>query len=478
MRLLLQQIRLHALAQPARPAIMLADRVITFGMVQSGIDSVRQVLFDLRLEPDTCIGVLVDNPARHFIIALALISNGHAFAPLRVDLVSAAKAAGMTTLISDAPLSTDTAVRAISADENWFMRQNAPQRPLPHFQPNRIVQVAFTSGSTGRPKPIAYTERALSARVARNFLVGIGKTERIMSAYGISGPGFQQALQMLTCGRTICFAPPPDILRVTSYYNVEELRGSVAQIRGLLNDNETAGRPVHLKQISAGGAYLPYQLAQEIRESFRADLICPYSAVEAGGIGCASGELLKLRAQRGNCYSVLTDIEIVDDDDNVLPDGTDGRIRVRSPQTARPFDGSLVEPEHAWKEWVTLGDIGRIEPDGLLVLTGRNDEVINFGGAKVDPEVIENLLRTHPAVEDAAVLRMIGSDGLHEAWAVLKSRGVVPLEAINAWLSARLTGELGAFHLTRVEIVSEIPKTPTAKVARGALRKMVANGGC
>jgi len=475
MRILFQQIRHHALASPTRPALMLVDRVVTFAMVQSGIDSVRQVLAEHQLEPDTCVGVLVDNPARHLIISLALIANGHAAASLRNDLLPAAQAAGITNVITDKPLPITPGLKPIFADDKWFTNSDAPRRPLPAAQPNRVVRIGFTSGSTGRPKAIAYTAGAQLARLETMFMTGMGRHKRIMCAWGMSGPGFQQAIQTLSSGRTTSFAPPADIVRIMSYSDVDELRGSVGQIRAIQIEHDALGRPLRLEAVHAGGAYLPSDLLDAVRASFSCEMITPYGSVEAGAIGFAEGALLDLRRERGNCYNIVCELQIVSDADEVLPDGAEGLIRVRSPRTCRPFTGSLIEEVGAQHQWVYPGDRGRIDSDGLLIVTGRNDEVINFGGGKADPEILENLVRDHPAIEEIAALRMTGDAGLEEAWAVAKVRHPLTLEELNEWLGVRIKGELRAVRFARLEIVNEIPRTPTEKIARGALRKLLTN---
>ena len=164
------------------------------------------------------------------------------------------------------------------------------------------------------------------------------------------------------------------------------------------------------------------------------------------------------------------DLEIVDEEGSPLPAGAEGRIRVRSPQTSRPFIGAPMEPAGASDAWVYPGDVGRLDPDGVLVVTGRLDEIINYGGAKTDPETIESVLANHPAIVEGAALRMPAADGTQEAWAAVVPRAPLTLEGLNAWLASRLTGELGAFQFARLELVSDIPRTEAAKVARAALR--------
>lgn len=472
MSIFLQYIEHHATANPSKPAMILPDRVATYGMVQSGIASTQNVIDDLKLDPTRPVGVLIDTPSRHVIVSLALMKSGFAVCALRPDLLDASLSAGIETVITDTPLPLDPRRRGVFMDEKWFTRADARPRPSRLVPNTRIVRVAFSSGSTGRPKASAYSHRAVCERLLTLTAAGIGVNERIMSAYAMSGPGFQQAMQTLMLGRTICFAPLADLLPQLSLFRVDELRGSVSQIRRILAAQIDAGMPATLKSVAAGGAYLNADLAADIRNAFRCNVVNTYSAVETGVIGVASGELLAQRPQRGNCFNIVADVQIVDENSGPVPHGAEGRIRVRSSGLAWPYQGVLDESRDPEGEnWIYPGDLGRIDEDGLLVVTGRADEVINLGGAKFDPEVIEDMLCRHPGVDEVAVIRMVGEDGGHEAWGIVKSGKALTRDELNAWLTARSQGESLAFHLSRVEQINEIPRTAAGKVARNELRR-------
>ena len=343
MSVLLHWLQAHALRTPKQPAIMLTDRVVTFEMLIAGIHSVQRVLQDLRLDPGKPVGLMIDNSARHLIIGLALMKSGFAFASLRPNLIEAAVRLGMTQLIVDTALPFDLRLRVSFVDDKWFSNPAPTPTPREHPTLEKVARISFTSGSTGEPKAISYTHKVLQDRVFKLFLAGVGSHERVMSAYGLSGPGFIQALQTMCGGRTICFAQQDDLLSLMTYLRVDEVRGSVIQLRALLLDQTSQGRPASLKMVSAGGAYLPFSLAEEIRTAFRCEVINPYSSVEAGPIGMAGGALMSLRPARGNCFSPLAHVEIVTESGETLPVGEEGLIRVRSDSVCRPFTGALIE---------------------------------------------------------------------------------------------------------------------------------------
>ena len=473
MSVIFTQIQFHAACSPAKPAIMLPDRVASYGMVASGMESVRSVLDGFRIDRDKPVGVLIGNSARHIIVGLALIKSGFTIASLRRDLVRPALDSGISTIITDENLPPMEGLRTILADDFWFNDPRPKKIPAHAIAPDRVIRIAFTSGSTGRPKPIAHTHQALIDRTNLAAMIGFGQGERVMSTYGVSGPGFMQAVASLVSGRTVCFSPPEQLLSSMLFCGADGFRGSVGHLRTLLAAQEEFGRPLKLKQVSVGGAFMSFDMAEKVRASFGCEIINAYAAVEGGVIASASGGLLASHAVRGSCYAPLSDIRICGDDGQELPMGSDGVIHVRSDRTSGYFNGALdLAHDQACGRWVKTGDMGRIEEDGMLIVTGRADEVINMGGAKYDPEVIEGVLMQHPAIASAAVLRMIGEDGGHAAWAFIPPGAGLSVESLNQWISTRADAGLLSLDFARLIEVDSIPKTASGKVDRGALRKL------
>lgn len=97
------------------------------------------------------------------------------------------------------------------------------------------------------------------------------------------------------------------------------------------------------------------------------------------------------------------DIQTVDRNGEQLPRGTEGIIRVRSPEAAFYVDEHGQPTDMYVDGWFYTGDVGRVRKDGLLTITGRSTDVINRGGVVVAPEYIEEVLRRAPSISDVAV---------------------------------------------------------------------------
>ncbi len=164
------------------------------------------------------------------------------------------------------------------------------------------------------------------------------------------------------------------------------------------------------------------------------------------------------------------------EDDTDLPAGAEGELQLAGYSV---FPGYLNNPEanataFADDGFFRTGDLATVDADGNVVITGRVKDVINRGGIKINPTDVENLLQAHPAVVLAAVVPM-PDDVLGERMCLFATL------APGASLSfGEMTGYLEANGVAkmrwpeRLEIIGEMPMTPTRKIQKGELAKLVA----
>ncbi|MEU8501925.1 AMP-binding protein [Streptomyces lavendulae] len=177
----------------------------------------------------------------------------------------------------------------------------------------------------------------------------------------------------------------------------------------------------------------------------------------------------------GRPMSPGDEVRIVDPTGNHVPDGEAGEMQVRGPYTIR---GYYLAPEENTRSFTQegffrTGDIVRRRPDGNIVIVGRTKDIINRAGEKVSAEEVELQLRTHPAVQDAAVIG-VADTVLGErtyAFIVLTEAGVRP-SAMKEFLRGR---GLAAYKIPdRLIPTPELPRTPMGKVDKKALRARIA----
>lgn len=164
------------------------------------------------------------------------------------------------------------------------------------------------------------------------------------------------------------------------------------------------------------------------------------------------------------------------EDDTEVPNGIEGELLLAGYSI---FPGYLNNPEanagaFAADGFFRTGDLATVDADGNVVITGRVKDVINRGGIKINPTDVENLLQAHPAIVLAAVVPM-PDDVLGERmclFATLAPGAGLSFEEMTGWLEENGVAKMR--WPERLEIVDEMPMTPTRKIQKGELAKRVA----
>jgi fatty-acyl-CoA synthase len=158
-------------------------------------------------------------------------------------------------------------------------------------------------------------------------------------------------------------------------------------------------------------------------------------------------------------------LRIVDEDGAALPPGATGRIFAGSPLTFEGYSGG--QDKERLDGLVATGDLGHLDDAGRLFIDGRDDDMIVSGGENVYPREVEDVLLTHPAVADAAVVG-VPDERFGEALVahVVHRDDGVPAEELRAYLKKRLAG----YKVPREVVVHDsLPRNETGKVLRDEL---------
>jgi acyl-CoA synthetase (AMP-forming)/AMP-acid ligase II len=161
----------------------------------------------------------------------------------------------------------------------------------------------------------------------------------------------------------------------------------------------------------------------------------------------------------------MVEAEVRDDDGVILPAGEVGVLYLRGEQISGEYStGNLLDADG----WFCTRDHAFIDHDGYLFIEGRADDTIIRGGENIAPAEIEDVLMAHPAVVDACVLGVPDDEwGQRIVAAVVVRAGAHPsLEDLRSHVSERLRGSRTP---ERIDIVDELPRTPTGKVLRRVL---------
>ncbi len=323
--------------------------------------------------------------------------------------------------------------------------------------------VLLTSGSAGFPKAVPITEAMLDAHVTASARrLGEEPEDAWLAPLPLAHVGGLTVLvRMARAGGAAILAGRFDELQILAELERSTLVSLVPTMlhRLFRFDAEWgAKRCPRLRAILLGGAPAPPALHEEARrrglpvlstygmtETCSQIATVPREEARAGVIAARPLEGFALR---------ITDADACGE----------GRIEVRGPAV---FAGYLtcegVDRGSFDGEWFRTGDLGRLDAEGRLIVTGRADEVLITGGENVHPSEVERVLATHPGVRDVAVGGRPDAEWGQRLVALVVRDARVTSEALEQWCRASLAG----FKIPRIwRSVSEIPRTASGKIRR------------
>ena len=233
----------------------------------------------------------------------------------------------------------------------------------------------------------------------------------------------------------------------------------------------------------SGGAALPAAVIKSFGELTGGTLVEGYGLSEASPVTHCNpmGEGASLREGSIGVPLPFTDARVVDMDDpsKRLGVGEAGELAVKGPQVMLGYWNNKAETENVLTAdgWLLTGDVAKMDADGYFYIVDRKKDMIDVSGLKVYPREVEELLFTHPAVKEAAVVGMADEyrGEAVSAYVVLKpeSKGKVTEEELVQFCRSNLATYKAP---RKVTFVDELPKTLIGKVLRRRLREAGAAG--
>lgn len=350
----------------------------------------------------------------------------------------------------------------------------------PHFDdPHEII---FTSGTTGAPKGVVWSlggHYFNSVQQVVDFGMGPRSATYAMIDLFYIGGRHDLTWAALYAGGTVHVKPSGgfDARAALAYvceHRISHVLWVPTMIYDMLRVPDLAQFDTRsLRMIMCGGQVLSPEVVRRMQQAFpHTDFVQVYGLTEGGGsVTCMPPEMTRLKPGASGRASFNCAIRIVDDEGCDAPAGVDGEIWVRAPSvTAGYWDDPELTAEQLVDDWLRTGDAGHLDDQGYLYVTGRRKDLIKRGGMTVAPAEIEDLLRSHPAVADAAVIGVP-----HERWgeqvcAVVERRPgqTVSAEALIALCAERLAGFKKP---SRIEFVDALPRTASGKPQKFILRQ-------
>ena len=463
----------HALSQPEKPAIILSDRLVTYAMVARGAMSVADRIAALNLPRHALVAIAVDSPLRHMILATALYRLGHPSLSVWATREIPAIGLPIAVILEGNRAALAPGLNQVLVEDDWFGGEASPFNASPAAGfggDDAVARVALSSGTTGTPKAISLSVAAVRLWV-RNYYFSIGCADwsRMLLLPGLATSwGFTMAAHTLGAGKTLCFAADArETLDMIALHRIDCLAAATQHVHDLIAEQQRQPVPLPtLRVVTAAGSLMSREMLRDARAALCPQIWINYGSTEAACTAYALTDQLLATEGAVGFVCPWAEVEVLGDDGGALPPDTDGAYRIRADCMGRPYPAP--QPGDSIRDgWFYPGDRGRIRPDGMLIVSGRVTDIINVAGTKMAPELIEDVVRRHPAVADVAAVGVMGASGLEEVWLAVVTRGpLVPEEIVALCAAVEIP-------VARVVTVVEIPRNVLAKIERGRIKKEI-----
>lgn len=465
---------------PDRRAVISPQVTLSFGQLVARAAQSARELRVRGIVSDANVGISLRDNAESLVLIIALWMLGAT--PVPMDF--RANAAERTLLAREFDLAAIIEDRQIPAsgydhifiDSSWSEVIATHEGSLiwPDERQAATAFISLTSGTTGRPKGFVIDHERMLLRSMFDF------SERL------EGPLLNPLPLSFSASRTHTFSALLEGSAVYFYpvlFSAQQLAETIltgevsslcavpTMIRNLFELFGEFSTPAFpkLEALYCFGA--PMAPAEKVRakSSLCENFVQVYGSTICGRISTLSGSDLETRANTVGRVLPHVVLQMVDADDNVLPLGEAGAIRLRSPGMARGiYGGAKSGSGDSFKGgWAYPGDIGTIDDDGFLHLCGRTSDLIIRGGVNVHPSEVEGIIAQHEQVLEVAVVGFTKlPEGEDIAAFVVASRNLTE-GALRAYCYARLAPDKRP---RKFVFVPNLPRNANGKIIRTELR--------
>ena len=362
-------------------------------------------------------------------------------------------------------------------------------RPLPPspLGPHDLASLFYTSGTTSEPKGVRHTTSTLGsyARVNATTL-GSGPGDVSLLQFPlthIGGIGAFVLMPILVGSRCVYLDvwTPEAALERIEREGVTSAGGPPAILQGILaSPSFRCERVSTLRTAASGAADVSPELIRRVRRELAPSSFRAYGMTECPMLTTGRGDDPEEKCLfTDGRPSVGCEVRIVDEAGRDLPRGKEGEILAFGPQLCTGYlDASLDAEAFTADGFFRSGDLGVLDGDGYLTVTGRKKDIIIRKGENLSAKAIEDALAAHPAVAEVAVIGVpdAGRGELVCACVVLRpGTGALELRELDAFLTAR--GVMRQKIPERIEILAELPRNATGKVRKFELRARFGHKG-
>lgn len=356
---------------------------------------------------------------------------------------------------------------------------------LPLADADDIALVLLTSGSTGRPKIVPLTHRNVcvsAGDVCRSLRLSEGDRCLCMWEQHHIGGLVDLLLAPLSAGGSVIVTPGFDAAAFFDLLHAKSptwFQGVPTTLNELVRQaRRTAAIPQRgsLRLVRSVAAALPPTLMRELEELFGVPVIQTFGMTEAGPLITSTPLPPGKRVPGSVGASCGPDIRIVPA--AAMAEGGEstgrlvGEVAIRGPNVFSGYENDDKANATAFRDgWFFTGDMGFIDADGNLHLTGRIKQLINRGGEKINPQEVDDALLCHPAVAEAATVAVPHKTLGEDVAAAVVLEGVATADELRRFLATRIA----AFKIPRqLLVLDRLPRNPVGKLDKIAISGLLA----
>jgi len=497
---LIEALRLNARRLPRQPAMVFKDRTRTYAEMYARATRFANALRARGYGKDDKISILSWNHDDFFMALFAITGIGAVPALINYritddDIRYCVEASDSRALLLGGTFADKMALLAPATEDVIFMDADATD-PLPAGALSLEALIAeasdeeipremwgsqimlHTSGTTGRPKGALRTRIGFEERaIEQGFRMD---DRKLCIAPACLGTGCYYGLLPMYFGGTSYLMEQFDPDAAIGIMERERITAALL-LPTMLRDIVDSPRwktadlgALHL--IQSGAGEVDRSLKEAVIEKCGPILSIWAASSETGPYANVKGTDVLEKAD-GNCVGRVffgTELKLLDDDGNEVPQGEVGEICVKCDSQ---FDGYYKDPELTESTrrgaFITVGDLGYLDPDGYLYFTGRKRDVIKSGGINIYAPEIEEKLREHPAIADAACVGVPDPKWIETVCAVIVREAGADLTAadVDAFCQTALAGYKRP---RKVVFLESLPRNLTGRVLKAELRETAA----
>jgi acyl-CoA synthetase (AMP-forming)/AMP-acid ligase II len=453
---------LNAFSRPEAPAVLDGDLSLSFGQLKERVHAAASALRERGVGEGDVVAVSLPNIWEYVVLELAIPLLGAVLLPLPLTLGDAERRRSLDLTGARLVVDGDHAGRLCSAP---FQGQLAPPAP----DPARTVEIALTSGTTGTPK-LASLHAGLKQATFEAFTsrLEVAPEDRVLImsplTQGIGG----MCLYCLRVGAALVMLgerrfSAEHTLRTAAVSRASLLVGVPTNVIRMLDSPALEATDLSAARCTAvAGAPMPLEVSRAW-ESRTGSRVCVfYGSMDAGqlAVGSPSDPVEKRWTTVGRPHD-CAELSIT----------AEGEICMRGPTVQRRYWGEDRGP-YSDDGWAHMGDLGFLDQEGYLHITGRIKDLVIRGGANINPHEVEGVLRSHPDIGDVCVVGRPDRDLGERAVAFVVARRALTLGDLRRHLEEK---GLARYKWPEfLDLVEEIPLAGPGKPDRKLLAERAA----